>query len=104
MECTPRKCFICGSEYYMISKCPKPPKDNSKRQKQVRFNEKGNRACNNRKNNDDQKIYASMAQMSSNDEHSGEKYGDNLQLTNCILYLRATCHMIPEVSDSCQDH
>ena len=51
----------------MIAKCPKPPKDNEKRQKQVCFDEKGNRACNNSENNSDQKIYASMAGMSSND-------------------------------------
>ena len=24
----PRKCFRCVSEYHMIAKCPKPPKDN----------------------------------------------------------------------------
>ena len=41
-ERTPRKFFRCGSEYHMIEKCPKRPKDNEKRQKQVRFNEKGN--------------------------------------------------------------
>ena len=50
----------------MIEKFPKPPKDNEKRRKQVRFNEKGNRACDNGKNNSDQKIYASMARMSIN--------------------------------------
>ena len=44
---------------------------------QVRFNERGNRACNNGKNNDDHKIYASMAQMSSNAERSSVKYGDS---------------------------
>ena len=33
----------------MIAKFPKPPKDNEKWRKQVRFNEKGNRACNNGK-------------------------------------------------------
>ena len=37
----------------MIAKCPKPPKDNEKRRKQVRFNEKCNRACNNSEDNDD---------------------------------------------------
>ena len=51
----------------MIAECPKPPKDNEKRRKQVRFNEKGNRAGDNGENNNDQKIYASMAQMPSND-------------------------------------
>ena len=45
----------------MIAKCPKPPKDNEKRRKQVCFNEKGNRACDNGEDNDDHKIYASMA-------------------------------------------
>ena len=45
----------------MIAKCPNPPKDNEKRRKQVCFNEKGNCACNNGKDIDDHKIYASMA-------------------------------------------
>ena len=68
MERTIRKCFRCGSEDHMITKCPMPPKDNEKRRKQVSFNEKGNRACDNSKNNDDHKIYAYMERMSSNDE------------------------------------
>ena len=79
----------------MIAKCPKPPKDNEKRRNQVNFNEKGNRACDNGKNNDDRKIYASMALMSSNDERSSENYGDSSQLTNWILDLGATFHMTP---------
>ena len=37
--------------------------------------------------------------MSSNDERSSEKYGDSSQLTNWILYSRATCHTTPEVSN-----
>ena len=68
----PRKYFRCGYKDHMIAKCPKPPKDNKKRRRQVRFNEKGNRACDNGKNNNDHKIYASMAQMSSNDERKSE--------------------------------
>ena len=83
----------------MIAKFPKPPKDNEKRRKQVRFNEKGNRACNNGKNNDNHKIYASMARMSSNDERLSKNYGDSSQLTDLILDSGATCHMAPEVSD-----
>ena len=67
-ERPPRKCFRCGSEDHMIAKCTQPPKDNEKQRKQVPFNEKVNRACNNGKSNDDQKIYAFMARMSSNDE------------------------------------
>ena len=48
-----RKFFRCGSEDHMIAKCPKLPKDNEKRRKQVRFNEKGNSACNNGEDNYD---------------------------------------------------
>ena len=94
-----RKCFRCVSEDHIIEKCPKPPKGNEKRRRQVRFNEKGNRACDNGKNNDDHKIYASMERISSNDERSSEKYGDSSQLTNWILDSGAMCHMTPEVSD-----
>ena len=72
-----RKCFKCGSEDHMIAKFPKPPKDNEKRRKQVCFNEKVNRACDNSEDNDDHKIYASMARMSSDDERKSVKYGDS---------------------------
>ena len=68
LERPPWKCFRCGSEDHMIPKCPKPPKDNEKRQKQVRLNENVNRACDNGEDNDDHKIYAYMARMSSDDE------------------------------------
>ena len=56
----------------MIAKFPKPPKDNEKRRKQVRFNEKGNPACDNGENNSDQRIYASMVHTSSNDKRSSK--------------------------------
>ena len=98
-ERLPRKCFRCGSEDHMSAKCPKPPKDNEISRRQVPFNEKGNRACDNGKNDVDHKIYASMARMSSDEECKSIKYGDSLQLTNWILDLGATCHMTPEVSD-----
>ena len=39
-----------------------------------------------------------MAQMSSNDKRSSEKYSDSLQLTNWVLDSGTTCHMTPEVS------
>ena len=65
-ERTPRKCFRCGSKDHLIAKFPKPPKDSNKWTNQVRFNEKSNCACDNGKNNSDQKIYASMARMSDN--------------------------------------
>ena len=79
----------------MVAKCPKPPKYNEKRSKQVHFNEKVNRACDNGEDNDDNKIYASMARMSSDDERKSVKYGDSSQLTN--LDSGETCHMTPEV-------
>ena len=99
MERLPRKCFRCGSEVHMITKCPKPPKDNEKPRNQVRFNEKGNGAYDNGEDNDDHKIYASTARMSSDEERKSVKYGDILQLTNWILDSGATCHMMSEVSD-----
>ena len=77
----------------MIAKCPKLPKDNEKRRKQVRSNEKVNRACKNCKDNDDYNIYAYVARMSSDDEPKSVKYGDSSQLTNWILDSGVTCHM-----------
>ena len=74
----------------MIAKCPKPPKVNEKRRRQVRFIEKGYRACYNGKTNDDHKIYAYMERMSSDDKRKSGKYDDSLQLTNSILDLGAT--------------
>ena len=35
-----RKCFICRSIDNLISKCPKPPKNNQNREKIDRFNER----------------------------------------------------------------
>ena len=51
----------------MIAKCPK----------QVCLNEKGNRACDNGKNNSDCKIYESMARISSNDEQKNHGNTEN---------------------------
>ena len=72
----------------MIAKCTNPPKDNEKQRKQVRFNEKGNRACDNGKNNGDQNIYVSMARMSSNDEHSSENYGERFTIDQLDFRFR----------------
>ena len=58
MERMPGKFFRCVYEDHIIAKCPK----------QVYFNEKVNRACNNGKNNSDCDIYASMERITSNDE------------------------------------
>ena len=69
MERTHRKCFRCGYEDHMIAKCPK----------QVCFNEKGNYARDNGENESNCKIYAYMAQMSSNGEwknHGKTEYWD----------------------------
>ena len=63
------------------------------------LNEKGNCACNKGKNNNYQKIYASMARMSGNDQYPSGNFGDSLQLTNWILDSGVMSHMTPEVSD-----
>ena len=76
----------------------KSTKGIDKRQKQVCVNEKGNRSCNNGENKSDQKIYASMAHMSDNDECPGGSFGDSLKLTNWILDSGETCHMTTKVS------
>ena len=81
----------------MIAKCPNPPKYNEKWQRQLRFNEKGNCACDNSENSDDHKIYVYMVRMSSNDKRKSENYDDSSQLNNWILDSGATCHMTPEV-------
>ena len=46
-DCPTRKCFRCGSEYHLIAKCPKPPKDSEKRRKSEKSKEKGNSAKDN---------------------------------------------------------
>ena len=101
-ERTPCKCFRCGSEDHLISKCPKPPKDNEKRRKQVRFSERGNRAsqkeCDNGNNDNDKNIYASMSHLSDNDKSAGRYFGHSSQLNNWIFDSGATCHMTPQVS------
>ena len=82
-ERTPHKCSRCGYEDNLIAKCLKPPKDADKQKKQVCFSERGNRAsqkeCNKGKNNSDQKIYASMARMSENDECPSMDFVDSSQ-------------------------
>ena len=67
------------------------------------LNERGicasHKECDNDENNNNQKIYASMSQISDHDECPSRNFGDSLQLTNYILYPGATIHMTPEVSD-----
>ena len=60
-ECPTRKCFRCRSEDHLIAKCPKPPKDGEKKNNKVSFKEKGNSAKDNSDDDDDLKVYASMA-------------------------------------------
>ena len=85
-ECTPCKCFRCGSLDNIITKFSKPPKDNEKSQNTFRFNERGNCATQkepwSNDNDNDQKIYESMSQMSGNDKSFSGYFGDSLQLTN----------------------
>ena len=83
----------------MIAKFPNPPKDSEKRRKSDKSKEKGNRAKDNSDDDDDLKVYASMARMSNDDVHENNDYGDSSQLTNWILDSGDTCHMTPEVKD-----
>ena len=69
----------------MIAKCPKPPKDSEKRRKSEKYKEKGNRACDNSDDDNDLKVYASMARMSNYDKRESKDYDNSSQLTNCIL-------------------
>ena len=71
VERTPRKLFRWGSEDHMIAKCPK----------QVCFNENFNYACDNGESNSDCKIYASTAQMSSNDKYKNHVKTENWDKT-----------------------
>ena len=48
---------------------------------------------------DELKVYASMARMSNDNVSKNKDYGDSSQLTNWILDSGATCHMTPEVTD-----
>ena len=83
----------------MIAKFPKPHKDSEKRRKSEKSKEKGNRACDNSNDDNDHKVYTSMAQMSSDDKSKSKDYDDSSQLTNWILDSGATGHMTPEVTD-----
>ena len=74
-----RKCFRCGSEDYLIAKCPKPPKDSEKRCKSEKFKEKDNRVCDNSDDENDLKVYASMALMSNDDKRESKDYGNSSQ-------------------------
>ena len=79
-DCPPRKFFRCGSVDHLIAKCPKPPKDGEKKNgKKVSFQdkEKGNSAKDNSDDEDDLKVYASMAQMSNDDVSKSKDYGDS---------------------------
>ena len=89
MERMLRKFFRCGSEDHIIVNYTNPPKDNEKKRKQVRYSERGNRAsqkeCNNGKNNNDRKIYASMSHVSDNEECPSRDFSDSSLLNNWIL-------------------
>ena len=46
-----------------------------------------------------QRIYVSMAHMSSNAEITRINHEEISQLSNLVLNSDATCHMTPEISD-----
>ena len=56
---------------------PKPAKDGKNKRKKVSFNEQGNSVKNNSDNENDLKVYASMARMSNDDVSEKKDYGDS---------------------------
>ena len=58
-----------------------------------------NIAKDNSDDDNDLKVYASMARMSNDDVRENKDYGNSSQLTNWILDSGATCHMTPEVTE-----
>ena len=75
------------------------PKDSEKIRKSECSKEKVNRAYDNSNDENELKVYASMARMSSDDKRESKDYGDSSQLTNWIWDSGATCHMTPKVTD-----
>ena len=77
-----QKCFRCGSEDHLIAKCPKLPKDSEKRCKSDKSKEEVDPTCDNSDDDNELKVYASMARMSNDDKRENKDYGDSSQLTN----------------------
>ena len=77
----------------------KKKKSKYKKRKSEKSREKGNCAKDNSDNDDDLKVYASMARMSNYDVRENKDYGNSSQLTIWILDSGAMCHMTPEVTD-----
>ena len=72
LDCPARKCLRCVSEDHMIANGPKPPKDSDKRRKSEKYKEKGNRAKYNSDDDNDLKLQACMARMSSDDKRESK--------------------------------
>ena len=83
----------------MIANYHKPRKDSQKIRKSEKSKEKGNRTCDNSDDDNELKVYASMARMSNDDKRENKDYGDSSQLNNWILDSGATCHMTTKVTD-----
>ena len=66
-DCPARKCYRFGYEDHLIAKFTKPPKDSEKRRKSDKAKGKGNSVKDNSDDDDDLKVYASMARMSNDD-------------------------------------
>ena len=87
------------SEIFSPDSRGKKKKSKYKKRKSDKSREKGNCAKDNSNDDDDLKVYASMAKMSNDDVRENKDYGDSSQLTNWILDSGATCHMTLEVTD-----
>ena len=102
----PHTCFRCGLEDHFIAYFTKPDNSDKKvhwstenhKTRVYRSTKIGKTSENSTNETESQKIYASMARMSTNAESPRRYYGYSLQLTNCILDSSATYLTTPEIS------
>ena len=68
---------VLGGLGHFIEKCPKPPKDDEKKRKSDKSKAKGNSEKDNSDDDNDLKVYASMARMSNDGVRENKDYGDS---------------------------
>ena len=101
----PKTYFRCGSEDHFITKFQEPDTSDEKvhwntenpKTHTYRLTKIDKMSDNSTDESESQKIYKSMARMSTNAESPIRNYGIISQLTNCILGLGVTCHMTPDI-------
>ena len=103
----PNTYFKCGLDDHFVANCQKPDTLENKvnwnmenpKNRAYRYMEMDKMSDNSIDQSECQKIYTSMAPMSSNAESTRRYFGDSSQLSNWIIDSGATCHMTPDISD-----